>query len=50
MDLITAYGYLHGHGAIDRIGGDPGDRYYITTTTHTGAPTEVIIPSAIHTE
>ena len=48
-DPITGYGYLHGHGATDRIGGDRGGLLYIMTTTHSGGLMERIIHIAIHT-
>ena len=47
---ITVYGYHHGDGVTDRIGGVHGDLLYITTTIHSGDLTDGIILYALHKE
>jgi hypothetical protein len=50
MAPITEYGYHHGDGVTDPIGGVHGDLYFIMITMHSGGLTEGIILYALHTE
>ncbi len=47
MDLTTLYGFHHGDGITDLIGGTHGDLWFITTIITTGGPTRRITHIAI---